>query len=117
MRPQWRGMAATRHVCEFGPVHRHAVPAPRIAPRLRGATRPGVDLSAIAGGRTELGWFLTREQRGNAATRIRPWTEGNAVRTLVHGSTYFAALDEALAQAGQGDLVLFSDWRGDPDEQ
>ena len=80
-------------------------------------TRTGVSLPAIAGGQTELGWFLTREQRGNDATRIRPWTEGNEVRTLVHGSTYFAALADALARAGQGDLVLFTDWRGDPDEQ
>ena len=88
---------------------------PHVAPRR--ATRSGVRLPAIAGGRTELGWFLTAEQRGNDATRIRPWTEGNAVRPLVHGSTYFAVLAEALAQAGQGDLVLFSDWRGDPDER
>jgi phosphatidate phosphatase APP1 len=30
-------------------------------------------------------WFLTRFERGNDATRIRAWTEGNAVRPLVHG--------------------------------
>ncbi|WP_456846161.1 phospholipase D family protein [Cellulomonas sp. P5_C6] len=74
-------------------------------------------LPAIAGGRTELGWLLTGEQRGNDATRIRPWTEGNAVRPLVHGSAYFAVLAEELARTGDGDLVLFSDWRGDPDER
>lgn len=100
-------VAATSHLCQFGSVHRHERPSPR----------SGVSLPAIAGGRTELGWFLTQEQRGNDATRIRPWTEGNAVRPLVHGSTYFAVLAEALARAGEGDLVFFSDWRGDPDEQ
>lgn len=77
----------------------------------------GVRLPAVVGGRTELGWFLTAEQRGNDATRIRPWTEGNAVHPLVHGSTYFAVLADALAGVDEGDLVLFSDWRGDPDEQ
>lgn len=77
----------------------------------------GVSLPAVAAGRTELGWFLTEAQRGNDATRLRPWTEGNAVRPLVHGARYFAVLAEDLAQAGEGDLVLFSDWRGDPDER
>ena len=77
----------------------------------------GVRLATIAGGRIDLGWLLTGEQRGNDATRIRPWTDGNAVRPLVHGSTYFAALAEELARAGPRDLVLFSDWRGDPDER
>lgn len=62
-------------------------------------------------------WFLTAAQRGNDATRIRPWTVGNAVRPLVHGRSYFQALAEALAAAGDGDLVLFADWRGDPDER
>ena len=95
----------------------HALPALRVTSLRRRAPRSGVRLPAIAGGRTELGWFLTAEQRGNDATRLRPWTEGNAVRPLVHGSTYFAALAEALAQVGRGDLVLFSDWRGDPDQR
>ncbi|WNB86635.1 hypothetical protein [Cellulomonas sp. ATA003] len=62
-------------------------------------------------------WFLTAAERGNPATRLRPWTEGNAVRALVHGRTYFAALAETLRRAGSGDLVLFADWRGDPDER
>lgn len=106
-------MAAPTGVCQFGPVHQ----APRVASDRLRAPRSGVRLPAVTGGRTELGWFLTAEQRGNDATRIRPWTEGNAVRPLVHGSTYFAVLAEELARAGEGDLVLFSDWRGDPDEQ
>lgn len=91
-------------------MHRHALQP--IRPR-----SAGVRLPAVAAGRTELGWLLTGDQRGNDATRIRPWTEGNAVRPLVHGATYFAALAAALADAGDGDLVLFSDWRGDPDER
>ena len=98
-------------------MHRYALTALSLRSHLRRATRSGVRLPAIAAGRTELGWFLTGPQRGNDATRIRPWTEGNAVRPLVHGSTYFAVLAEALARAGQDDVVLFTDWRGDPDEQ
>lgn len=98
-------------------MHRHARPAHRLTSHLRRTTGSGVNLQAIAGGRSELGWFLTAEQRGNDVTRIRPWTDGNEVRPLVHGATYFAVVAETLAQAGQGDLVLFSDWRGDPDEQ
>ncbi|HEX6248286.1 MAG TPA: phospholipase D-like domain-containing protein, partial [Nocardioidaceae bacterium] len=62
-------------------------------------------------------WLLTRAQRGNDATRIRPWTEGNRVRPLVHGRAYFAALQATLAEVGARDLVLFADWRGDPDER
>jgi phosphatidate phosphatase APP1 len=61
-------------------------------------------------------WLLTGAERGNDATRLRAWTTGNAVRALVHGRTYFPVLAEALAGAGLGDLVLFADWRGDPDE-
>lgn len=61
-------------------------------------------------------WFLTGEERGNAATRIRPWTEGNLARPLVHGAAYFPALAEAIAATRSGDLIFFSDWRGDPDE-
>ena len=95
----------------LGPVHLHGLTTRR--PR----SPSGVSLPAVAAGRTELGWFLTEAQRGNDATRVRPWTEGNAVRPLVHGSTYFAVLADALAEVGRGDLVLFSDWRGDPDQR
>lgn len=62
-------------------------------------------------------WFLTASQRGNDATRLRPWTEGNDVRPLVHGRAYFPALAQALARVGPGDVVFFTDWRGDPDER
>jgi phosphatidylserine/phosphatidylglycerophosphate/cardiolipin synthase-like enzyme len=68
-------------------------------------------------------WFLTEAERGNDATGLDrrradglAWSEGNAVTALVHGATYFARLREVLAATGAGDLVMFTDWRGDPDE-
>jgi len=61
-------------------------------------------------------WFLSEFERGNPATRISAWTEGNAVRPLIHGRVYYDALAKALAAAGDGDSVQFVDWRGDPDE-
>ncbi len=61
-------------------------------------------------------WFLSADERGNPNTRISAWTEGNRVTPLVHGKPYFAALAAALSAAGNGDLVLFADWRGDPDQ-
>jgi len=39
------------------------------------------------------------------------------VRPLVHGATYFAELQERIAATGPGDLIYFTDWRGDPDER
>jgi phosphatidylserine/phosphatidylglycerophosphate/cardiolipin synthase-like enzyme len=62
-------------------------------------------------------WFLTADERGNAATGLGGWTDGNAVRPLVHGRSYFPVLARALAAAGAGDLVLFAGWRGDADER
>ncbi|MEV0160916.1 phospholipase D family protein [Nonomuraea fuscirosea] len=62
-------------------------------------------------------WFLTGDERGNPATRLDPWTEGNDVRPLVHGATYFAELRAHLERLGADDLLLFADWRGDPDER
>jgi phosphatidylserine/phosphatidylglycerophosphate/cardiolipin synthase-like enzyme len=66
-------------------------------------------------------WFLTAAERGNPDTSIDarhpdPWTTGNECRVLVHGATYFARLAEELAGTSAGDTVLFTDWRGDPDE-
>ena len=69
-------------------------------------------------------WLLTRTERGNPLTRLddlhgddRAWSEGNHVRALIHGATYFRVLYDALEATGPGDLVLFTDWQGDADEQ
>jgi phosphatidylserine/phosphatidylglycerophosphate/cardiolipin synthase-like enzyme len=69
-------------------------------------------------------WFLDVGERGNPATRLdarhtgsTPWTEGNLVRPLVHGATYFAELVERVEAMRAGDLLMFADWRGDPDER
>ncbi|MFF0551370.1 phospholipase D family protein [Streptomyces sp. NPDC004311] len=69
-------------------------------------------------------WLLERGERGNPATRLdrrRPggaaWTSGNEVRPLVHGATYFAELLAGIRALRAGDLLLFTDWRGDPDER
>ncbi len=69
-------------------------------------------------------WFLNRAERGNSAAGaqgggVEPlsWSEGNLVRPLVHGATYFARLREELAALGPGDRVWFTDWRGDVDER
>jgi phosphatidylserine/phosphatidylglycerophosphate/cardiolipin synthase-like enzyme len=53
-------------------------------------------------------WFLDRSER--------PWTPGNLALPLVHGRAYFARLLEVLRGTAGGDLVMFTDWRGDPDE-
>jgi phosphatidylserine/phosphatidylglycerophosphate/cardiolipin synthase-like enzyme len=69
-------------------------------------------------------WFLTGDERGNPHTgldRRRPdglaWSHANEVRPLVHGRAYFAELLAAVEATRAGDLVLFTDWRGDPDER
>ena len=68
-------------------------------------------------------WFLSRAERGNLATDVHAggagspsWSEGNLVRPLIHGATYFARLHEELTALRAGDRVWFTDWRGDPDE-
>ncbi len=69
-------------------------------------------------------WLLTQTERGNPSTSLddlhpgeRAWSEGNEVRPLVHGATYFAELHERLEATRAGDLVLFTDWQGDFDER
>ena len=69
-------------------------------------------------------WFLSADERGNPATRLdarpsgrRAWSEGNLVRPLIHGATYFAELAARVRAMGAGDLLMFVDWRGDPDER
>ena len=34
----------------------------------------------------------------------------------MHGATYFARLLEVISAAGPGDLIMFTDWRGNPDQ-
>jgi phosphatidylserine/phosphatidylglycerophosphate/cardiolipin synthase-like enzyme len=69
-------------------------------------------------------WFLSGSERGNPATNVQDgkagqpsWSEGNLVRPLVHGATYFARLLEELTALKPGDRVWFTDWRGDADER
>nr|WP_090274075.1 phospholipase D-like domain-containing protein [Mycolicibacterium komanii]CRL66993.1 phospholipase D/transphosphatidylase [Mycolicibacterium komanii] len=62
-------------------------------------------------------WFLTAEERGNPASDIPVWCDGNRVQPLVHGSTYFDQLATEVEALEPGDHVFFTDWRGDPDEK
>ncbi len=69
-------------------------------------------------------WFLSRAERGNLATDVHSggagspaWSEGNLVRPLIHGASYFARLHEELTALQPGDRVWFTDWRGDADER
>ncbi|MFE5813294.1 phospholipase D family protein [Streptomyces sp. NPDC056479] len=69
-------------------------------------------------------WLLAPGERGNGATRLDnrrservAWSRGNLVRPLVHGAMYFRALLSAIRAQRAGDLLLFTDWRGDPDER
>ncbi|HEV7146523.1 MAG TPA: phospholipase D family protein [Pedococcus sp.] len=69
-------------------------------------------------------WYLTAGERGNVSTSLdsrhddgAAWTAGNLVRPLIHGASYFLELHERVARMGDGDVILFVDWRGDPDEE
>jgi phosphatidylserine/phosphatidylglycerophosphate/cardiolipin synthase-like enzyme len=68
-------------------------------------------------------WLLTSLERGNPVTLLderhagrAAWSTGNQVRPLVHGAVYFAELLAGVSALQAGDSLLFSDWRGDPDE-
>jgi phosphatidylserine/phosphatidylglycerophosphate/cardiolipin synthase-like enzyme len=68
-------------------------------------------------------WLLTAAERGNPDSRIdahnedgAAWTGGNEVTPLPHGATYFAHLCRAIDATVAGDHIMFTDWRGDPDE-
>jgi phosphatidylserine/phosphatidylglycerophosphate/cardiolipin synthase-like enzyme len=62
-------------------------------------------------------WFLTQEERDNPYTELQPFTSGNDVRPLVDGASYYTELLEGVRRQRKGDLLLFTDWRGDPDER
>jgi phosphatidylserine/phosphatidylglycerophosphate/cardiolipin synthase-like enzyme len=67
-------------------------------------------------------WFLTPAERGNPASQLDArrggiaWSAGNQVRALIHGADYFAELAARVPALRPGDLLLFTDWRGDPDQ-
>lgn len=62
-------------------------------------------------------WLLNADERGNPLGLDPPWTDGNDVRPLVHGRTYFAELLKGISALAEGDYVFFTDWRGDPDQR
>ncbi|HET9893833.1 MAG TPA: phospholipase D family protein [Streptosporangiaceae bacterium] len=69
-------------------------------------------------------WFLTSAERGNPATLLDArrgdglaWSSGNQVTALIHGATYFGELAARIDALEAGDLLLFTDWRGDPDQR
>jgi phosphatidylserine/phosphatidylglycerophosphate/cardiolipin synthase-like enzyme len=69
-------------------------------------------------------WFLSAAERGNPHSGVDrrrgdglAWTTGNDVRPLIDGHAYFAALLPAIRAMNAGDLLMFTDWRGDPDER
>jgi phosphatidylserine/phosphatidylglycerophosphate/cardiolipin synthase-like enzyme len=69
-------------------------------------------------------WLLTKSERANPQTRLddrhegdRAWSEGNLVRPLIHGATYFRELYDAVEATREGDLLFFTDWQGDADER
>src|SRR5204862_2572047 len=95
--------------------------------RLGGAP-PGGDAAGlgrvVTTGMRHTDWLLTKSERGNPQTRLddrhpgdAAWSEGNLVRPLIHGSTYFAELHDRIEATQPGDLVFFTDWMGDADEQ
>ncbi len=64
-------------------------------------------------------WLLTQRERGNPWTRVdgghaggAAWSEGNEVRPLVHGATYFAELCERIdaTRPGPARLPRFQDF-------
>jgi phosphatidylserine/phosphatidylglycerophosphate/cardiolipin synthase-like enzyme len=66
-------------------------------------------------------WFLSAGERGNTQTRLyhsaeHPWSAGNEVRPLIHGAAYLSELRTCITQMQAGDLLMFTDWRGDPDQ-
>lgn len=69
-------------------------------------------------------WFLSAADRGNPATSLDrrhgdglAWSSGNQVTPLIHGATYFKELSARIDALEAGDLLLFTDWRGDPSQR
>ncbi|GAB2776018.1 phospholipase D-like domain-containing protein [Nocardioides salsibiostraticola] len=69
-------------------------------------------------------WLLRMGERGNPFTSLDDhhpgsdaWSQGNLVRPLVDGVAYFGELFERLQETKAGDLVYFTDWQGEADQQ
>jgi phosphatidylserine/phosphatidylglycerophosphate/cardiolipin synthase-like enzyme len=62
-------------------------------------------------------WFLSAPERGNPATCLPAWCEGNHAEPLVHGAAYFDRLVDSVDALVEGDHLFFTDWCGDPDER
>jgi phosphatidylserine/phosphatidylglycerophosphate/cardiolipin synthase-like enzyme len=62
-------------------------------------------------------WFLTAAERGNPASQVPAWCEGNLAEPLIHGSTYFDHLVTEVEALRAGDHLFFTDWRGDADQK
>ena len=69
-------------------------------------------------------WLLTKSERGNDHSRVddrrlgnEAWSTGNRAEPQIHGATYFAELLSEVAALRAGDVLMFTDWRGDPDER
>ena len=67
-------------------------------------------------------WFLSAAERGGGHTRLyrdrptRPWSSGNDAQPLIHGAAYLPELLRCIRRLRRGDLLMFTDWRGDPDQ-
>ena len=62
-------------------------------------------------------WFLSEFERGNEATGLRVWTEGNVVRPLLCTDVLTTALSaDSLTATGDGDSIQFVGWRADSDQ-
>ncbi|MFB9409849.1 phospholipase D family protein [Dactylosporangium matsuzakiense] len=62
-------------------------------------------------------WMLTAGERDNPYTHLPAWSRGNQVTVHVHGAAYFQRLVEVVSGMAPGDLLMFTDWRGDPDQR
>jgi hypothetical protein len=61
-------------------------------------------------------WLLSDGERGNGASGLPDWREGNDVHALVDGRAYLPALAAALGGAGERDAVLFAGFRTDANQ-
>ena len=60
-------------------------------------------------------WLLTADERGNPASGLPAFTSGNRAEALVDGAAYFDRLVTAVERMTTDDILMFTDWRCDPD--